>query len=285
MRLAGLALACLLAIPDAATAEAPPQATPADASAPAPPVDFETIESAIVGGRLTQARLMLGKLDLRAAQGPRFDLLLGRYYLAQRQDALALERFERVLAVDPHAPAAAGAGIAGLRLGRRDQARAWLLKAVEHDPRDAQAWNGLAVIADAARDWKGAEQAYRQALVIRPDDPAILNNYGYSLIRQRRFGEAVPLLDRARKADPRDAIIRTNHELALALGGRYPPVAGASEADGDIARRLNNAGYVAWLNGDVPAARALLARAIEASPAHYGLAERNLEIVEGGHTK
>jgi Flp pilus assembly protein TadD len=44
--------------------------------------------------------------------------------------------------------------------------------------------------------------------------------------------------------------------------------------------RLNNAGYAAFLAGDLADARSLFARAIEASDTRYELAEHNLARVE-----
>lgn len=243
-------------------------------------MDFDAIESAIAAGRLTQARLMLSRIDPRAAAGPRFDLLCGNFYLAQRQDVLALESFARAFAAEPSAPAATGAGIASLRLGELAQARMYLQAAVADDEGDARAWNGLGVILDATRDWTAAEAAYRKALRITPDDPALLNNFGYSLTLQRRFPEALEMLGRAVVAAPQERAIRNNYRIAMALNGDYARAAEQPDADFDLALRLNNAGYAAWLNGDIAAARALLARAIEAKDTHYGLAERNLAMVE-----
>lgn len=252
-----------------------PPASPASSRA-----DLDAIEKAITAGRLTQARLMLGQLEARTAAGPHFDLVLGRYYLAQHQDALALDCFERALAGDPSVPAATDAGMASLRLGQPVRARTYLDKALAENSRDGRAWNGLGMINDAARDWKAAEAAYRNALRVAPDEPAFLNNFGYSLILQRRFAEAAAVLGRAASALPREPVIETNLAIARALSGDYPQAADPSGANPDLARQLNNAGYAAWLNGDIPAARALLARAIEARATHYGLAERNLALVE-----
>lgn len=280
------AIACLLSAAPVAAAAAEP---PVQAASSAAPADLDALERAIAGGRLTQARLMLSRLDPRAVEGPRFDLLLGRYYLAQQQDAMALERFQRALIAAPAAPAATGAGIASLRLGRPAEARAYLLKAVASDPRDARAWNALGVIADGLREWDAADHAYRAALAIQPDDPAMLNNHGYSLILRRRFAEAAGFLARASAAAPNDGVIRTNFELAEAVSGQYPPphqpLPTQPDNEEDRSRRLNNAGYAAWLNGDAAAARALLARAIETRTSHYALAERNLAMVEEGLPK
>lgn len=280
---AGLLLLCLSLAPSLTIT--PAGAEPADQGRPAVaqtavPADLDVIESAVAAGRLTQARIMLGRLDIRTASGPRFDLLLGHYYLARHEDVLARESFKRALSAQPNAAAATGAGIASLRLGELAEARKYLQAAVAADERDARAWGGLGLVGDATGDWKAAETAYSKALHISPDDPLILNNFGYSLMLQRRHAEALDLLGRAVKSATKEPAIRNNYRIALALSGDYAEAINQPDADFDLARQLNNAGYAAWLNRDIPAARALLARAIEAKPTHYGLAERNLAMVE-----
>jgi Tfp pilus assembly protein PilF len=51
-----------------------------------------------------------------------------------------------------------------------------------------------------------AEAAYRRALALEPAlpqrDAAVYNTYGYFLYRQRRYEEAIPLLERALALDP-----------------------------------------------------------------------------------
>jgi Flp pilus assembly protein TadD len=248
----------------------------------AAPADFDAIEAAIDAGRLTQARMMLASADLAKATGERVDMVLGRYFLAQGQDVLALERFDRLLVLGPSSRAATGAGMASLRLNQPDKAKRYFTSAIAEDPNSWQAWNGLGVIADAARDWSGAEAAYDRALALRPQEAAILNNKGYSLTLQHRYAEAAAVLEKAAKQEPGNPRIRTNLQMALALGGNYPAAIGA---DGGDARRLNNAGYAAWMKGDLSAARALLARAVEASPSWYEVAAANLETVEGEWSK
>lgn len=257
-------------------------AMPAGAEGPA---DLDAIEAALDAGRLTQARLMLARADLASLSGPRVDEVMGRYYLARGQDALALDRFERLLALGPSSRAATGAGIAALRLHLFARAHAYFAKAIEQDPASWQAWNGLGIVADASRAWGEAEDAYARALALRPGDAALLNNKGYSLMLQRRFAEAAAMLRHAGALEPDNARIRTNCEIAMALGGDYPAAVGTAGNDDDSARRLNNAGYAAWLKGDLPAARALLVRAIEANASYYRLAAANLETVEKDSTR
>lgn len=272
-----LGAACMQPAPSLAGAPLPRDSVAAVAT---PLPDYDAIDRAISAGRLTQARIMLAAIGTGTAQDARYALALGRYYLAQRQDVLALEQFRRALVTGPTAQEAAkGAGMASLRLGRSADAREFLAT-IPPEQRDAESWNCLGIIAAGAHDWKAADEAFQKALDLAPKNATVLNNFGYSLIIRRRFSEAIGLLSRAVRAAPGDAVIRNNRQLASDLNGDYPRAAIASIKDDDAGRRLNNAGYAAWLNGDMAAARALLAQAIEVTASHYDLAERNLELVE-----
>ena len=52
--------------------------------------------------------------------------------------------------------------------------------------------------------WSEAEQAFRAALELRPEQPRLLSNLAVALIQQGRTEEAVPLLDRSLAVDPQN---------------------------------------------------------------------------------
>ena len=51
------------------------------------------------------------------------------------------------------------------------------------------------------------------------------------------------------------------------------------------AYRLNNAGYMAYLGGNLDAARSYYSKAIKLSPSYFERASRNLELLEGAERK
>ena len=71
------------------------------------------------------------------------------------------------------------------------RARAPLKRALEIDPRSVEALVLTAVLNQAEDDFDLAEQHYRSALRVDPDDPQALNNYGRFLYGQKRYAEAV----------------------------------------------------------------------------------------------
>jgi Flp pilus assembly protein TadD len=196
--------------------------------------------------------------------------------LAAREDEVALA-FYRPLAEDS-AKAAEGAGIAALRLNRAE-AEAYLRKAVTAAPDLWRAWDGLGVAMDRRGRWAEAGAAYSRALALRPKEPAILANSGYSMFLQHRLDEAALLLDRAAAGAPDNKTISANRDMVAVLRGRFPLSKPAGQSMDEWARRLNNAGYAAFAAGDRATAEALISRAMIASEIYYRRAAANLARV------
>jgi Flp pilus assembly protein TadD len=242
------------------------------ASAETPAADIAQIHAAIEGGRLVQARAML---DSRP-DDPALRMLRADLALAAREDELALASY-RVL---DGAHAAEGAGIAALRLNRNAEAEPFLRSAVAQSPDLWRAWNGLGVAMDRAGRWNDAAIAYAHALALRPNEPAILANNGYSMLLQRRLDEAARFLDRAALLAPDDPVIRADRDMVDVLRGRFPEEKPKGETMAEWARRLNNAGYAAFVAGDRATATALITRAMLASETYYRRAANNLALIE-----
>ena len=263
-----------------AAAAAPPAATPPPAPTASPVTTDrdQEIRAAIDSGRLVQAELMLGQTP--PASGPEL-ALLADLRLAQKRFAEAIPMLQKLTVLQPQDPhPVSRLGIALLDVGRTGEAEAMLVQATALPGADWRAWNALGIAYDRRGAWPESRNAYARAMQLAPDQPAILNNAGYSLLLQRRPQEARALIARARALGGGDRRIAVNGELADAMTGTYPVARGAGESAHDWAARLNNAGYAAFLAGDLASARSLFARAIEASDTRYEVAEHNLARVE-----
>ena len=170
-----------------------------------------------------------------------------------------------------------GMGLAALRLGRNAAALASLEQATRLCADRWQSLNALGVLADRARNWAAAKDAYARALRNAPDQPAILNNVGFSLLLQRRFDEAEAILTKAKTIAPHDQRITNNLDLALAGQGKSITVGSDAQA-----YRLNNAGYMAYLGGNLETARTYFTEAMKLSPSYFARASANLDMVEHG---
>lgn len=236
------------------------------------------IRVAIDGGRLLQAELMLERSPPVSAAELR---LLADLRLAQKRFTEAADLFIKLQAGAPQDPyLASRAGIALLQLDRTAEAESRLRGATVLPGADWRAWDALGVALDRRAAWEESRSCYERALRLAPREPTILNNAGYSLILQKDGLAARGYLLKARKLAKSDQRILVNLQIADAMSGKVPDVRAADEDDARWAAHLNNAGYGAFLVGNLIRARSLFSRAIEASSTRYETAERNLAEVE-----
>lgn len=81
-------------------------------------------------------------------------------------------------------------GIGYIRQGRYDLAREKLEKALQQDPELAEAYSALALVYDNLGEPRSAEENFRTAVRLAPDNSSVLNTYAVFLCRQRRGEEA-----------------------------------------------------------------------------------------------
>lgn len=86
-------------------------------------------------------------------------------------------------------------------------------RAVEAQPRTAEAWVGLAASYDRLRRFDLADRAYEQAIAILGPTPEILNNQGFSYMLRGDYKLARKKLAAAQAKDPDNKYIRNNIEL------------------------------------------------------------------------
>ncbi|KTC43454.1 pilus assembly protein PilW [Pseudomonas fluorescens ABAC62] len=81
-------------------------------------------------------------------------------------------------------------GLGYLQQGMSEQAKVPLKKALELDSSDADANAALALVFQAQAEPELVEQYFKKALVSRPADSRLLNNYGSFLFEQKRYDQA-----------------------------------------------------------------------------------------------
>lgn len=285
---ASLLLLTALALAGCAT-DGPDQAMsalqPRDARAPLE----EQAAAALRSGRVDQARDIYRGLLQRA---PDDTFLMASLAEAERrlgEHEAALGHAQAVLdSKEAETPVLAEAlfttGAVLLVQGRSEAAEERLQKAVELDPAHWRAWNALGQARDRRQAWPAAEKAYVAALQWAPEEPAVLNNYGMSLLAAGDYPRAEEFFLRALELGPDLGIVDTNLRLALALQGRYDAALAGTDPLG-APEALNNVGYAALIRGDYQSARAFFLQAIDASPSYYEPAWSNLRYLgtrEGG---
>ena len=92
-------------------------------------------------------------------------------------------------------------------------AEKYFRRAVEHHPRDIEAWLGLAAAYDRLRRWDMADRAYDQAMKISGPTAELLNNRGYSYMLRGDYAHARETLLQAQAQDPSNPYVKNNLEL------------------------------------------------------------------------
>jgi Tfp pilus assembly protein PilF len=164
--------------------------------------------------------------------------------------------------------------------GEHDQARTRYSEAVKHDPERADAWHRLAVLHDRQGKFSESAEMYQRALALRPGDPDVYCDVGYSLYLQRRWEEAEMNLRQAVALRGDHARAHNNLGLLLARTGKEDAAlaefrqAGCSEADA----RTNTA-FALTLERRWPEAQRHYRRALDLDSSNR-LAKKGLESLQ-----
>lgn len=247
---------------------------------PAAPGTLDLAARALSESRFDDASRLIERVLLAEPERWEAQLLLGELHLASGDSAGAEPIFESLLdKADVGARALQGHGIALTLQGKRDRGVESLQQAVAQDPGLWRAWNALGYYHDSNRDWAAAAASYSKALEGDPNSVLIYNNRGFSMLMQKRLEEAVVDFDRALQMDPEFEVARENLRLALAWQGKYVHAMAGATND-DMARILNNIGFIALMRGDYDNAESYLLRAMEADPRYNETAARNLTYLK-----
>lgn len=99
---------------------------------------------------------------------------------------------------------------------------------------DRPVWQIMSVqgsVADRLDDHAGAQQFYKSALKIAPDEPSVLSNLGLSYALSKNLAQAEETLRFAAQQPKADARVRQNLALVLALEGKFREAEDTSAKD------------------------------------------------------
>jgi serine/threonine-protein kinase len=160
----------------------------------------------------------------------------------------SVDRFEQAIAKDPSfAPAYAGlAAVRAARTGFDDftpaeraseMSRGWAAaqKALQLDPLLAEAHDAIGMMQAREAQWQQAEQSFRRAIELAPDDPLWRHHFAqFLLLPLGHIEEALRELRLAEKADPLSPGVHTTLRRALMAADRF------DEADADCVKTAVN---------------------------------------------
>jgi Flp pilus assembly protein TadD len=141
--------------------------------------------------------------------------------------------------------------------GDLEQAMAAYRAALLRDDRRADAYLRLAVVHDKQGKFREAAEFYRKALTLRPGDPEIYCDMGYSFYLQRRWAEAEMNLRQALAVNPSHQRAHNNLALVLVRNDRLEDALAEFRRGGsDPAQAHNNLAFALTMDRRWDAARA-----------------------------
>jgi arylsulfatase A-like enzyme/Tfp pilus assembly protein PilF len=139
-----------------------------------------------------RAEALLTEVQQRDPQIYIIPFLLGESALRQQDWQKAATNLERCLELNPNFDnAMTGLARALATLGRGDEARNWLDKALKSNPQNYQAWYQEGLL-DTASDQKAAQSDYEKTVAIQPNFSAGQRELGMLLFQQKDFAAAAP---------------------------------------------------------------------------------------------
>jgi Flp pilus assembly protein TadD len=149
----------------------------------------------------------------------------------------------------------------GLFHDAEDDLKAALVSA----PDDAEAHAALGILYDVQMR-PDAEAQHRAAVKLAPENPAYLNNLGFSLFLRQHYKDAIKQYEKAARLAPLSHRVRTNMGFAYAAVGDLPSAAREFQMGGSESEAKNNLGFAYERRGDMANAYELYLEAVKADP-------------------
>lgn len=165
-------------------------------------------------------------------------------------------------------------GIVYRERGLFADAEADLKAALKEAPKSPEAHAALGILYDVQLRPE-AEAQHREAVKLAPNNPAYLNNLGFSLYLRQRFREAIAEYDQAARLAPLSRRVRTNLGFACAAAGDLRRAAREFQMGGTESEAKNNLGFAYERRGDMNNAFQLYLEAVRLDP-KAGHARQNL---------
>ena len=152
-----------------------------------------------------QAEALLTEVQQKDPQIYVIPFLLGESALRRQNWERAADQLQRCLELNPNFDnAMTGLARALAKLGRVDEAKSWLNKALQSNPQNYRAWYQSGLL-DAGSDPAAAQSAYERTLAIQPNFSAGQRELGMLLFQQKNYAAAAPHLEKAIELGLEDA--------------------------------------------------------------------------------
>src|SRR3984893_2844162 len=152
-----------------------------------------------------QAEALLTEVQQKDPQIYVIPFLLGESALRRQNWQRAADQLQRCLELNPNFDnAMTGLARALAKLGRADEAKSWLNKALPSNPQNYRAWYQMGLL-DAGSDHAPALSAYEKTITIQPNFSAGQRELGMLLFQQKNYAASASHLEKTIKLGLEDA--------------------------------------------------------------------------------
>jgi arylsulfatase A-like enzyme/Tfp pilus assembly protein PilF len=157
-----------------------------------------------------------------AQQDPKIYIIpfmLGESALKRQDWTKAAQQLQHCLDLNPNFDnAMTGLAYAFAKLGRPEDAKTWLQKAIKNNPENYRAWYQIGLLQ--TDDFAATKSAYEKALSIQPNFPPGQRELGMLLFQQKSYAAAAPHLEKAIALGLDDAHLRNFLGVCYSQTGR-----------------------------------------------------------------
>jgi choline-sulfatase len=207
-----------------------------------------------------QAEALLNEVQQKDPQIYVIPFMLGESALRRQNWDGAAEQLQRCLVLNPDFDhAMTGLARALAKLGRADEARSWLRKALQINPENYRAWYEAGLL-DANSDPAAALSSYQKAIAIQPNFSPGQRETGMGLFQQKDYAGAATHLEKALSLGLEDARLHNFLGICYSQTNRMSKAVRehqrAIELDPKLAEAHLNLGYAYQHIGKISQARA-----------------------------
>jgi arylsulfatase A-like enzyme/Flp pilus assembly protein TadD len=167
-----------------------------------------------------QAEALLTEVQQKDPQIYVIPFMLGESALRRQNWERAAEQLQRCLELNPNFDnAMTGLALALAKLGRADEAKSWLTKAVQSNPQNYRAWYQIGLL-DAGSDRVAALVAYQKTIAIQPNFSPGQRETGMALFQQKDYAGAAIRLEKAVALGLEDARLHNFLGICYSQTGR-----------------------------------------------------------------
>ena len=145
--------------------------------------------------------------------------------------------------------------------------------------------DALGVIADLEARFKDAINHYETALALKPNNPVILNNIGYSLYSSGKRLKANQFYKQALKYNKNYQPAINNLALSETVLSHYDSAFSLFNSILEDYDAYNNMGYICMINGQYSKAEEFFNKAVSLSPFYFPKAQSNIKLLKTMRTQ